>query len=215
MKQFQLFLFLLLFSCHSGHHGHANRHMHSHKFDDLVKRFESPDRDKWQKPDKVIDAMGSLTGKTVAEIGSGTGYFTFRLAQKSEKVLAADVDERFLDHIRKRKQQHPEIAGKIETLKIPYSSPDLPENKFDKVLIVNTYHHINDRVKYFTVLNKKMHKTAELYIVDFKKGTPVGPPDKMKLDAAEITAELAKAGFSKITTDSRTLGYQYIIRAVK
>ena len=221
MKQITgIFILLAFFHCNNPHkhgmsNGHANKHMHSHKFEELVKRFESPGRDKWQKPDRVIAAMGSLKGKTIAEIGSGTGYFTFRLAQTADRVIAADVDERFLDYIKNKKQQYPKLAGKIETLKIPYSSPDLPENKFDKVLIVNTYHHINDRVKYFTVLNKKMGKGAELYIVDFKKGTPVGPPDHIKLTAEQITNELRKAGFASVSTDSKTLDYQYIIKALK
>ena len=60
-----------------------------------------------------------------------------------------------------------------------------------------------------------MKKGAELYIVDFKKGTPVGPPDNIKLTAAEIKAELKKAGFKTVSIDSRTLIYQYIIKALK
>ncbi len=76
---------------------HANEHMHQVGFDTLVKHFENPARAEWQKPEWVIEQLGDLTGKTVADIGAGTGYFAFRIARKAKKVIAIDIDERFLN----------------------------------------------------------------------------------------------------------------------
>ena len=200
---------------HSGHKGnHANTHMHRMDFDELVKRFDSPERDAWQKPELVLSAMGNLKGKTVAEIGAGSGYFTFRLAEKSARVIAADVDDRFLKLIEEKKKSQPIFSKNIQTLKIPYDSPDLPARQFDKVLIVDTYHHIENRVEYFQKLMKRMKPGTELYIVDFKKKTPVGPPDSMKLKAEEIQSELSRAGYGNIQIDNNTLPHQYIIKAM-
>src|SRR5262250_2336948 len=66
----------------------ANKHMHEMRFEDLVARFEDPARKEWQKPDEVIAGLGPLSGKTVADIGAGTGYFSFPTAARGAKVIA-------------------------------------------------------------------------------------------------------------------------------
>ena len=85
-----------------GHHGPADAHMNQASFDSVA-RFEDPARETWQRPDAVIAALGPLEGKTVADLGAGTGYFSVRLAQAGARVLAVDVDPRFLDYIARRK----------------------------------------------------------------------------------------------------------------
>jgi len=81
----------------------ANRFIHQADFDTLVAHFEDPSRAEWQKPDAVIASLGPLDGKTVADIGTGTGYFAFPIAKKAAKVIAIDIDQRFLDYIRHKK----------------------------------------------------------------------------------------------------------------
>ncbi|RMF57468.1 MAG: class I SAM-dependent methyltransferase, partial [Calditrichaeota bacterium] len=81
---------------------HANEHMHQVDFDTLVKHFEDPGREEWQKPDWVIEQLGDLQDKVVADIGAGTGYFSFRIAKKAQKVIAIDIDERFLNYIEEK-----------------------------------------------------------------------------------------------------------------
>lgn len=214
MRYLLLFILLVFNQCsHNHHHNHANAHMNKMSFDEMVKHFESPERDKWQKPDVVLNKMGNLKGQTISEIGAGTGYFTFRLAEKAKLVIAADVDSRFLEYIENRKKSNPALAAKIQTLKIPFTSPDLPVRGFDKLLIVDVYHHIEDRTVYFTQLKSIMKNSAEIYIVDFKMGSPVGPPDKIKLTPETVKKELTKAGFNKIEIDNDSLPNQYIIKA--
>lgn len=93
--------------------GHANEHMHKNKFETLVERFESPERQNWQKPQEVIRFLGQLKNKVVLDLGAGTGYFSFRLAPLVKTVIAADVDERFLEFIRKKNEESQHFTNLI------------------------------------------------------------------------------------------------------
>ena len=84
--------------------------MNQRPFEELVAHFEDPSRDEWQKPDAVLAQLGDLQGKKVMDIGSGTGYFSFRMAKAGAQVICADVDERFLEYISK-KVNNSEILG--------------------------------------------------------------------------------------------------------
>jgi cyclopropane fatty-acyl-phospholipid synthase-like methyltransferase len=197
---------------HSGTN-HANEHMHHSDFETLVSRFDDPARDEWQKPATVIALLGDLSGKTVADIGAGSGYFSFRLAKKAQKVIAIDIDQRFLDYIN---QKNAGLAEKlpIETRLAAEDDPRLAPNEVDIVIIVNTYHHIENRPVYFANVREKLNKNGALIVVDyFKKELPVGPPTDIKLSEAAVIGELKKAGFENITVDSKSLAYQYIIIA--
>ncbi|NJO92951.1 MAG: hypothetical protein HC831_31295 [Chloroflexia bacterium] len=66
-------------------HNKSNEHMNKTGFDNLVNHFDNPEREKWQKPDLVIDKLGDLSNKTIGDIGAGTGYFSFRLAKKQKR----------------------------------------------------------------------------------------------------------------------------------
>jgi len=89
-----------------------------------IKQNENKDRDVWQKPNTIIDLLGDLSEKTVADIGAGTGYFTFRLALKAEKVIAIDIEERFLEIINTFKRNLPaELQDRIETRLATPSDP--------------------------------------------------------------------------------------------
>ena len=196
---------------HSGDHGKANKHMNKASFEDLVKRFDSPERDAYQQPEKVLAYIGDVTGKKILDIGAGTGYFSFKLAAKGATVIAGDVDDRFQNYIKEKIEK--ENAPKLSLRKLPYDSPALAEAEVDKVLIVNTYHHIEDRVNYFNKVLKGLTTGGELLVIDFKKQDGPGPPVKMKMSPDFITAELKKAGFTAFELNDSLLEHQYIIRA--
>ena len=195
------------------HHGHthANEHMNSTSFEDLVQRFDSPERDAYQQPDKVLAYIGDITGKKILDIGAGTGYFAFKLAAKGADVIAGDVDDRFQNYIKEKIAK--ENAPKVTLRKLPYDSPALAEKEVDKVLIVNTYHHIEDRVAYFGKVLKGLKEGGELLVIDFKKQDGPGPPVAMKMTADFITKELKQAGFTEFEVNDSLLEDQYIIRA--
>ena len=191
----------------------ANQHMHQPDFDQLAARFEDPSRAEWQKPEKVIATLGPLEGKTVADIGAGTGYFAFPIAKKAAKVIEIDIDQRFIDYIDHKKQTQ-KTGANIETrLTVPDSS-ELNPGEADIVLIVDTYHHIENRIEYLKKLKSDFRKGGELVIIDFKKEkTPTGPPVELRLTEAQVQSELKAAGFTVVSADRTMLPYQYLIKA--
>lgn len=191
----------------------ANQYMHQADFEMLVARFEDPSRAEWQKPEKIIASLGPLDRKTVADIGTGTGYFAFPIAKKAAKVIAIDIDKRFLDYIDHKKQTQ-KIGANIETRLTAPDSPGLKSSETDMVLIVDTYHHIEDRIQYLKKLKKGLRKDGVLVIIDFKKEkTPPGPPVELRLAEEQVESELKSAGLTVVSADRDTLPYQYIIKA--
>jgi ubiquinone/menaquinone biosynthesis C-methylase UbiE len=136
---------------------------------------------------------------TVADIGAGTGYFTLRLAKSpaAPTVYAVDIEKSMLEHIQQR-AMHDGLKN-VHTVQGAADSSNLPQ-PVDLVLMVDTYHHIPNRVAYFSALKSKMKPGARLAIVDFRKDSPGGPPAEFRFTPEQISAELAKAGFVLQTT---------------
>lgn len=199
---------------HGHHHGDANAFMNESEFDELVQRFEDPEREKWQKPEVVIAFIGDLKGKTLVDIGAGTGYFAFKLADGAEKIIAADADARFIDYIENKNKDAKK--NNLITRKAEYASAPLEANEADVVLLVNVYHHIEKRNDYFKAVHSKLREKGELIVVDFKKGDlPVGPPNAMKAGPNTAKAELEEAGFTFVQMDDASLEYQYLLKMKK
>lgn len=197
---------------HKDHHGSANEHMYQSPVSDLAKRFESPERDAYQKPEKVLEYLGDVEGKTIVDIGAGSGYFSVKLASKGAKVIAADVNDEFQEIIKKRIEEN--SLTNIETRKIPYDSPDLKNGEADMVLIVNTYHHIENRTDYFPKVKQGTKTEGKLVIIDFfKVDAPVGPPVNHKIAIDKVIHELKEAGYTSFEINVDLLPYQYIITA--
>lgn len=210
-------IIILQLSCknkseHEHGHGNANEFMHQKSFNELVKQFEDPNRNIWQKPDTVIHILGDLNGKTVMDIGSGTGYFSFRLYDVGANVICADVDGDFLTYIQNKIKEKKADTSRITTRKVKFDDPLLQKEEVDKVLIVNTYHHIDKRPAYFSKVLNGLKPGGKLIVIDFKKRElPEGTPVKMKLTEKEVETELKKAGFNSFQIDTTTLPYQYIV----
>jgi ubiquinone/menaquinone biosynthesis C-methylase UbiE len=188
--------------------------MNSTSFEELAKRFESKERDEYQQPEKVIAFLGDVSGQTIMDIGAGTGYFSFKLAEAGAKVIAADVDDRFQNYIKEKKEELSVTDEKVELRKIPYDAPNLANEEVNMVLIVNTYHHIEDRISYFEKVKKGLKPNGKLVVIDFfKKELPIGPPSKMKIERSKVGKELKKAGFSNIEINEELLEYQFVLIA--
>ena len=175
-----------------------------------TKHFDGPKRDRWQKPDQVIAALRLTGSERVADIGAGTGYFSLRLARalSSGQVFAIELEQTMLDFIGDRAEK----AGlkNIELVRGEKDDPNLPEG-LNMVLLVNTYHHISDRVKYFQGVKRHLAPGARLVIVDFRMGKlPVGPKDPHKMSRHQVLRELARAGYELCRQDD-SLPYQYLL----
>ena len=168
-----------------------------HRFDDparFAKSFDDPARDQWQMPARVIEALGLQPNSSVADVGAGTGYFAMRLAKAVPKgtVYAVDVEPAMLEFLRKRAQT--EHVSNVVTVQAAPASPNLPK-PVDAFLIVNTYHHLPNRVTYFGELKRSLNKGGRVAIVDYRKDAPDGPPPEFRFEAAQITDEMQRAGY--------------------
>ena len=187
-------------------------------FDLQVRKYEDPKRQTWQDPKFVIEALGDLNGLTIADIGSGTGYFTFQMAVPAKKVIAIDIEQRFLNYIEDRKSEmyDRQLAKKIETRLTSPTNPSLLINEVDVVLMVNTIGYIEDRDQYLNILSRGINNNGRLVIVDYKIGKmPVGPDEQSKVSEADIKLALENAGFILDKIDNQSLQYQYLIKAHK
>ncbi len=186
-------------------------------FENLVADYESKDRVIWQQPDLVISLLGNLEGKTIADIGAGTGYFTFRMVPRANKVIGIDIDPRciaFMDSVKVRLPE--KYRGRFESRLAKPQDPLLAPGEADAVMIVNTYGYIENRVDYLRILKNGMSPGGQLLIIDFKKNNfPVGPADEFKVSLQEVEKELLKGGFQITKADTKTLDYQYIVLAQK
>ncbi len=185
----------------------------------LLKQYDPPGRDVWQKPEVVIGKMGDLSNKTVADIGAGSGRFSLRLAQQAKHVIAVDIDPRFISFMDSVKQVglKPEYQRRLETrLGLP-NDPKLQPNEADIVLVVNTYIYIQNRVDYMKRLLNVLPKGGQVIVVDFKKKRiPIQyPTTNVRLELYEVENELETAGFTNIKSDDCALDYQYIVIATK
>jgi SAM-dependent methyltransferase len=146
-----------------------------HSFGDAekwAKQFDDPQRDAWQKPDEVLDALQLQRTDKVADIGAGTGYFSVRIAKRlpDGKVFSVDIEPDMVRYLGERAQRE-HLSGLVPVLAA--AGPNLPE-PVDLVLVVDTYHHIENRTAYFAKLMDALVPNGRVAIVDFKVDAPEG-----------------------------------------
>ena len=191
-------------------HEHADdHHMSSHsdqgyqhsfgQAEMWAKEFDDPARDAWQKPDEILDALHLEGTSRVADLGAGTGYFSVRIAKRvpEGKLFAVDIEPDMLRYLRER--AHHEHLNVIVPILASVDSANLPE-PVDLVLVVDTYHHIDNRIAYFAKLKASLRPNGRLAIVDFKTDSPDGPPPEHRVSPEKVTAELNAAGYSLVAT---------------
>ena len=146
------------------------------------------------------------------DLGAGTGYFARHLATAvgpRGTVLAADPEPALIEHLRRRAEQEG-IANLVPILASP-DNPRLPTGTSDVVLIVDTWHHIDDRVAYARRLATTLAPAGRVVLVDWqKRDLPVGPSLDHKLAREQVIDELTKAGYW-LVAEPDVLPYQYVL----
>lgn len=170
---------------------------HDHSFagaERWARYFDDPARDAWQKPHQVIQALGLAPDATVADIGAGTGYFSVRLAHMTPmgRVYAVDTEPDMVKYVSERAQRE-----KLANLSAVLGAPDDPRlpAKVDRVLMVDVFHHIGNRVQYFRRLRESLKPGSQVAIVDFTRSSTMGPPVSERATPQEVNDELQKAGY--------------------
>ncbi len=195
------------------HHGH-HAHMRFNDAEKWSKIFDDPARDGWQKPSHVISKMTFTKGMKVADIGAGTGYFLPHLQRavgSTGIVYGVDIERSLIEHMDERIKK----SG-WENVKTVLASPDDPKIAsldMDRILIVNTWHHIANRVAYGETLKRYLKKDGSVFVVDFDPSSSKGPKHG-KMKPGVVAEELQKAGF-KAEILQEELPDQYIIKATK
>ncbi len=203
---------------HPGHHqSHDSEYRHGtgdHDFSDAEEwsaMFDGPQRTAWQRPAAVVELLGVEPGMTLVDLGAGTGYFLSHLSEaagESGRVLALDPEPDMIRFMRERAER--ESLGNVEPKRIPFDDPELEPASVDRVLIVNTWHHIQDRADYARKLLAALKPGGGVYVVDFTHDSPSGPPVSERLDPEQVVTELAAGGLEAAVVEE-TLPRQYIV----
>ena len=176
--------------------------------EEYIAFLERPDRARWQKPDEVVAALHLTGNETVADVGAGSGYFTFRFARALPrgKVIAIDVDPEMVRHV-----HHKVLSDKISNVEAVLADPRDPtvSREADVVFVCDVIHHVEDRDAWLRRMFSEMKPGAKLVVIEFREGPlPVGPPEAVKIPKAKVTAMLRDAGFSLRLDDPKLLPYQ-------
>ena len=167
--------------------------------------LEAPDREQWQKPDQIMDALGVAEGSKVAELGAAGGWFSLQLAERvgpNGRVYAEDIQRAMLDGISRRMQSE-NIAYVTTVLGTP-SDPHLPPG-LDAALINDAFHEMDipeDRNLVVTLLRnvaKSLKPQGRLGIVDWTPGSGgPGPEATHRIDPKRVIAVANAAGLQLI-----------------
>lgn len=174
--------------------------------------LDAPDRDLWQRPDQIMDAMGIADASIVADIGAGSGWFTIRLARRvgpQGLVYAEDVQKEMINAISRRVSR--EGFNNVRPVLGLGNDPRLPAASLDAVLMVDAYHEVEDRVSMLANLAKALKPQGRLGIVDFRlDGTGPGPAPEERVSPDVVINDAKKAGLRLIRQEP-ILQYQYFL----
>jgi SAM-dependent methyltransferase len=185
---------------------------HQHPFGNAekwAKIFDDPERDAWQKPAEVIRALALAPDAAVADIGSGTGYFAVRFARAlpQGRVYGVDVSPDMVGYLAARAKR--EGLTNITAVQAAENDPRIPA-AVDLVILVNTFHHVPERERYFRSLAKALKPGGRLAIIDFTLDSPHGPPRRARVPADSVKRELAAAGY-RLVQEHGILPHQHFL----
>ena len=174
--------------------------------------MEDPKRDQYQKPHEVLTALKINPGEVIADIGAGTGYFTFRLAHfvaDKGRVYAVDVSPDMIRHINRRIRDTK--ATNVVSILAEPDDPLLPERSVNRIFICDVWHHVENQTKYLSLMKKLLKPGGEIVMIDFhKKELPFGPPMQMKIAREDLIKQMEGNGF-RLTQEHKFLPYQYFL----
>lgn len=173
--------------------------------------LEGPDRDEWQSPDKIMDALGVGEGVVVADLGAGSGWFTIRLAGRvgpNGMVYAEDIQRQMIDSITRRVER---LGLKnVKTVLGTPNDPRLPA-PVDAVLIVDSYHEMEQPVALLKNVARSLKPNGRIGIVNFTKdGGGPGPAIEDRVDPERVIADARAAGLG-LQSRQTFLKYHYML----
>ncbi|MBK03938.1 MAG: hypothetical protein CL932_04150 [Deltaproteobacteria bacterium] len=176
-----------------------------------IQMLERKDRSSWQKPDVVVKALGLKGHEKIADVGAGSGYFSFRFAKvlPKGKVYSIDVEPEMLRYI-----HHTTIVKGINNVFIVFGeagNPKVPKDS-NVVFICDVLHHVQKRALWLKRIFDAVASGTRIVVLEFKEGKlPKGPPAKMKIPKKSLIKMFTKAGFKMHSEKPKLLPYQEFI----
>lgn len=174
--------------------------------------LEGPDRDAWQKPDQIMDALNIADGSVVADLGAGGGWFTVRLARRvgpHGRVYAEDIQPQMIEAIDRRVSR--EGLTNVKSVLGKAFDPLLPSASLDAALMVETYHELDDPITLLKNVARALKPQGRLGIVDYKKdGGGPGPPLEERVDPESVLRDAQAAGLRFIGGET-FLPFQFLL----
>lgn len=187
---------------------------HLRPFEDTAKyiaHLEREDRAAWQQPDTLIAALSLRPDEVVADLGAGSGYFSFRIAKMlpSGRVIALDVDPEMIRHV-----HHKTMTESIPNVQASLADPNTPTLPPDTslALVVDVLHHVPNQSAWVAHVAQQLKPNARLAIVEFKMGdVPVGPPESHKIPKQTLIDMAQAAGLTLANDLDSLLPYQNVL----
>jgi len=158
-----------------------------------------PERDSDERPETLLDALSIQPGMTVADVGAGFGYFTWRLARRvgaRGRVLAIDIQPEMVQRLRQEAQERElaQVEAKLGTAR----NPGIEEKSLDLALLANSYHEFSEPEAVLAALRKSLKPGGSLVVIEYRKEepSPMSPLHRMSL--VELRAEIEPAGFDLV-----------------
>ena len=171
-----------------------------------------PERESDERPDQALDAIGVQRGSTVADIGAGVGYFTWRLAERvgaTGVVYGEDIQQQMLDMLTKNVEAR-HLTNVREVLGAP-DDPKLPKNSLDLVLLVDVYHEFSEPEKMLDRIREAMKPGGRIVFLEYRAEDPKVPiREEHKMTVAQVRAEVQPEGF-RFDKTIEVLPQQHII----
>lgn len=159
--------------------------------------FTSAEREKYERADLLMSSLHIHSGATVADLGCGTGYFTWRLAQQvgpKGKIYAVDVQQSMLDLTKAAVDAH--NVANVEYVLATESSPRLPERSVDLVFIAYAYHEFGDPAAMMRAVRRVLKPGGRVLILEYAKESNIAPASPLhRMTFEEIRREIEPVGF--------------------
>ena len=130
--------------------------------------LERPEREREERTDLLIEALPLSENSIVADIGAGTGFFSFPIAERvpAGKVLAVDIQQEMLDIIEARKTDG--APANVETVLGNEQDPNLPESSVDLILIVDAYHEFSYPYEMGSAIARALKPGGVLVLIEYR-----------------------------------------------
>ncbi len=173
--------------------------------------LERENREDEEAPTKAINALELAPDAVIADIGAGSGYYSFRIAPKVPRgrVVAVDIQQEMLDFLKQRSEELgiSNVQPHLGTLK----SLDVPEKSLDAALMVDSYHEFSDPAEMLESLFKSLKPEGRIFLLEYRAEDPLVPIKPLhKMTEAQARMELESAGF-RFISNQRHLPWQHFM----